>query len=283
MAAFWPHSQQPDGKPIAATFSMTDFNDRYGPVALVTGASSGIGWAFAELLAAKGLDLVLVARRVERLTDLAARLGSRYGVRAQVCPVDLGHADAATQIVKVTAALDVGLVVSNAGFSMKGDHADNDPAAMSDMLMVNCHVPMQLTRGFIPRLRARGKGGMILTSSVEGLIGCPYSSAYSATKALVKALGEGLWGELQPDGIDVLTLCPGATESEAAARSGIDLSKLQHVMKAETVAQLALDNIRNGPTFISSEHYQATFDKLLSLPRRDALMAMAAGMKPARG
>jgi short-subunit dehydrogenase len=258
---------------------MTDFSERYGPVALVTGASSGIGAAFAKALAAIGLDLVLVARRIERLDDLAARLAREHGVRARTCQIDLAEPNAAIQMLNATTSLDVGLVVSNAGFSIKGDHAANDPSVMTEMLMVNCHVPMQLTRGFIPRLRQRGKGGIILTSSVEGLIGNPYSAAYSATKALVKSLGEGLWAELQPDGIDVLTLCPGATESEAAARAGFDLSKLLNVMKAEEVAALTLANIRNGPTFISSEHYKKSFDQLLAMPRRDALMAMAAGIK----
>jgi short-subunit dehydrogenase len=209
---------------------VTDFRDRYGPAALVTGASSGIGWAFAEALATRGLDLVLVARRVDRLEELARQLEREHRIRAHVLRVDLARVEAAQELLDRTASFDVGLVVSNAGFGMKGDHAANDPQVMADMLVVNCHLPLQLTRGFIPRLRARSRGGIILTSSVEGLIGCPYSSAYAATKALVKSLGEGLWAELQPDGIDVLTLCPGATESEAAARSGVDPSTLQNVM-----------------------------------------------------
>ena len=263
------------------------FTERYGPVALVTGASSGIGKAFAEELAARGLDLVLVARRIDRLNELTIRLSREHGVKAQALQIDLAQPDAAQRIFDATTELDVGLVVSNAGFSMKGDHAANDPVAMTDMLMVNCHAPLQLSRSFIPQLRRRAKAGrggaIILTSSIEGLIGCPYSAAYSATKALVKSLGEGLWGELQPDGVDVLTLCPGATESEAAANSGIDITKLQNVMKAEDVVQLTLDNIRNGPTFISSEHYKAMFEALLALPRRAALLAMADGLRNAEG
>ena len=257
----------------------TEFKDRYGPAALVTGASSGIGQAFAEMLAAKGMDLVLVARRVDRLEALAARLTKQHGVQAKVCQIDLAAPEAAQQMLDATAALDVGLVVSNAGFGLKGEHAANDPRVMTEMLMVNCNVPMQLAHGFIPRLRKRGKGGIIFTSSIEGLMGCPYSTAYSSSKALVNALGEGLWAELQPEGIDVLTLCPGATESEAAGKQGIDIKTLHNVMPADEVARLTLDNIQNGPTFFSSEVYKASFDKLLSLPRRQALMAMAQGMK----
>lgn len=259
--------------------SSNDFADRYGPVALVTGASSGIGKAFAEALAAMGLDLVLVARRLERLEELAAKLTKEHGVQAKACQIDLAEPTAAQQILDLTGSLDVGLMVSNAGFGMKGEHAANDRHAMANMLMVNCNVPMQLSHGFIPRLRRRGKGGMIFTSSIEALIGCPYSAAYSATKALVNALGEGLWAELQPEGIDVLTLCPGATESEAAGKQGIDISTLQNVMSAPEVARLTLENIRKGPVFFSSEYYRANFDKLLSLPRRDALIVMARGMK----
>ncbi|CAN7588838.1 SDR family NAD(P)-dependent oxidoreductase [Phenylobacterium sp. LjRoot225] len=256
-----------------------DFKDRYGPVALVTGASSGIGKAFAEILAAKGLDLVLVARRLDRLEELAAQLKAQHGVQVTTRQIDLARPDAAQQMLDATASLDVGLVVSNAGFGLKGEHAANDPQAMTEMLMVNCNVPMQLVHGFTPRLRKRGKGGIIFTSSIEALMGCPYSAAYSSSKALVNALGEALWAELSPEGIDVLTLCPGATESEAAGNQGIDISKLQNVMTAEAVARLTLDNIRNGPTFFSSEPYKAQMDKLLSLPRQTALMAMAQGMK----
>lgn len=259
--------------------AMNDFGTRYGPVAVVTGASSGIGSAFAEQLAGKGLDLVLVARRADRLAELGDRLSEAHGVKVRALAADLANPDAADRILEATGDLDVGLVVSNAGFSMKGEHAANDPAVMTEMLMVNCQAPLQLTRGFIPRLQVRGRGGIVLVSSVEGLIGCPYSAAYAATKALVKSLGEGLWGELQPEGIDVLTLCPGATESEAAARAGMDLSKLQNVMKAEDVAALTLDNLRDGPTFISSEHYRKQFEGMLAMPRRDALTAMAAGLK----
>ena len=120
---------------------MTDFNTRYGPVALVTGASSGIGKAFAEALAAKGLDLVLAARRIDRLDELAAQLTVQHGIKAHVIRIDLALPDAAQRMLDATAAMDIGLVVSNAGFGMKGDHAGNQSAIMAEMLMVNCHVP----------------------------------------------------------------------------------------------------------------------------------------------
>lgn len=262
---------------------MSDFAKRYGPVAVVTGASSGIGRAFAEDLAARGLDLVLIARRRDRLDEIAADLERAHGTRVVAVEADLTRVDAAAGIAAATAALDVGLLVSNAGFSLKGDHAANDPARMTDMLMVNCHAPLQLTHAFIPRLRARGRGGIVMTSSVEGLIGCPYSGAYSASKALVKALGEALWAELRDDGIDVLTLCPGATDTEGAANSGYDMSTMEGALKPGEVAAQALDRIADGPTFVSGDRYRAMFEALVAMPRRDALTTMAAGIKARQG
>lgn len=257
-----------------------DFAHRYGPVALITGASSGIGRAFAEQLAARGLDLILLARREERLQFIAQQLQRHFGVTVNICPVDLAGGDAAQTILEATGTLDIGLVVSNAGFGYKGAFETGPAQLMTDMLAVNCHAPTQLAHGFVPRLKRRGRGGLIFTASVEGLIGCPYSAVYSATKGYMTSLGEALWAELSPEGIDVLTLCPGATDTEALDRHGIDRASLQSLMPADDVARLALDNMREGPTYIPSEHYKASFGRLLAMPRREALMAMAKSMKP---
>jgi short-subunit dehydrogenase len=256
-----------------------DYRERYGPIAVVTGASSGIGWAFAEELAERGFDLVLSARRTDRLEQLAERLESAHGTRSQIVRLDLAEPAAVPSLLQATAGRDVGLVVSNAGFNIRGAFETTDAEEMTAMLTVNCHAPMQLAHGFIPRLKARGKGGMIFTSSVEGLIGCPYSTAYSSSKALVVSLGEGLWGELLGSGIDVLTLCPGATESEATARYAEKYAAVPNLQPARDVARLALDNIANGPTYVPNDHYRAQFDQMTAMPRRDALTAMAGAMK----
>jgi uncharacterized protein len=255
------------------------FKQEFGPVALVTGASSGIGWSFAEQLAAMGFDLVLIARRVERLEELAGQLRSKHGISTTTLPVDLADRSAAQQILDGTAALGIGLVVSNAGYGFKGEHAATDPDGLTAMLMVNCDTTMRIAHGFIPRLRERGSGGFIFTSSVEGLIGCPYSAGYSASKAFVKAFGEALWGELTPEGLKVLTICPGATATEAAQKQGVDPATMQNVMQPDEVARLALENIDNGPTLVTSEHYKAMFEQLTAMPRREALTAMAGAMK----
>jgi short-subunit dehydrogenase len=256
------------------------FAARYGPVALVTGASSGIGLAFAGELAARGLDLVLTARREDRLHALAERLAEAHGTRCTVLAADLADADAPAHLLAATAALDVGLFVANAGFGLKGPHEAQDPAQLARLVAVNCTAPMLIAQGAVPRLKARGGGGLLFTASVEGLIGCPYSAAYGASKALVVSLGEALWGELTPQGIDVLTLCPGPTESEAAALQGVDMSGNPHQRPAREVAAEALDHLGQGPTHVSSPHYAAMFEALRARPRREALSAMAAGMKP---
>jgi short-subunit dehydrogenase len=255
------------------------FRLRYGPVALVTGASSGIGWAFAEELARRGFDLVLTARRVDRLEELAAQLAAAHGATSRIIGADLTALAAPAAILEQTEGLDVGLVVSNAGFNMKGAHETKSASSLTKLLMVNCHAPMQLAHGFIPRLKARGNGGLIFTSSVEGFIGTPYSTAYSASKALVNALGEGLWAELAGTGVDVMALCPGATESEATTQRGPAGSPMQDLQPADEVARLALDNIANGPTFVPREDYRAMYDRLLAQPRREALLTMAEGVR----
>ncbi|MGH3245481.1 MAG: SDR family NAD(P)-dependent oxidoreductase [Trebonia sp.] len=257
-----------------------DFTARYGPVAVVTGASSGIGYAFAEELASRGLDLVVTARRLDRLGELADRLTRQHGVKVTAHQSDLADPAAPQGLLELTGGMDVGLVISNAGFGLRrGRHETHSAATLTTLLMLNCNAPSALAHGFIPRLRARGRGGIIFTSSVEGAMGGPYSAAYSASKALVNALGEALWGELAETEIDVLTLCPGKTVSEAAIKQGFAPSTLDDAMPARDVARLALAHIKDGPTYISSEHYATMIEQMSALPRRQTLLASAAAMK----
>lgn len=260
---------------------MTDFRERYGPVALVTGASSGIGEAFAALLAERGLDLVLVARREERLRELAARLAERHGIAAEPVVADLAAPGAADAVAGRLGERDLGLLVSNAGFGLKGPHEDNDPVQLATMLQVNCLAPLELCHRLIPRLRRRGRGGIVITSSVEGLIGVPYSAAYAASKAFTNSLAEGLWGELSPAGIDVLALCPGSTDTEAHEKQGIDRAALSGMMSPREVAGLALERLADGPVQVAGDDNRAMFEGLLAMPRREALLAMADNIRRA--
>ena len=254
---------------------MEDFAHRYGPVAVITGASSGIGRSFASQLARRKLDLVLVARRIDRLQQLAERLTGEYGVQVTVHQADLADPTAAAGIVAAVSALDVGLLVSNAGFALKGPFELGDNRTLADLMTVNCHTPTQLAHGLVPHLKQRGRGGILFTSSVEGFLGCPFSAGYSASKAYVNALGEALWGELTPVGVDVLTLCPGATDTEAPRLQGIDPTTLHDLMSPDDVAASALEHLCRGPIHVPSEHYRRQFEQLLAMPRDEALTAMA--------
>ena len=258
---------------------MGEFRDRYGPIALITGASSGIGLAFAEELAERAFDLVLVARRVDRLQELTEKLERQHGTKVSICDADLSQPNAPAELHRLVAGRDIGLVISNAGFSVRGLHESLDPDELTEMLTVNCHAPLHLARLFLPTLKARRKGAFVMVSSIEALMGCPMSAAYSAMKALVLHLGEGLYAEAAGSGIDILTCCPGATNTEAGDRAGVDMSQLANVQQPRDLAVLTLDNLANGPSYFPNAAYKAQFDQLLAMPKRDALLAMAQAMK----
>jgi short-subunit dehydrogenase len=152
---------------------MNTWSERFGGAALITGASSGIGEAFAQALAARGMDLILVARGREQLEALARALETEHKVRAVVVAVDLAHANVA-QIVRAEAeavGLSVGLLVNNAGFGLFGHFVEQDPTALADMIDVNCRAPVALARVFAPDMVAKGRGG-IIPSHLVGLWHC---------------------------------------------------------------------------------------------------------------
>ena len=199
-----------------------DFAQRYGPWALVTGASSGIGREFARQAAARGLNVVLTARRAERLEALADELAMRHAVDTRVVAVDLCYDDFLTPIRAATTGLEVGLLVNSAGFSRTGPLLDMDPDDMTRMLNLNCRAPLLLTREFGPAMRARRRGGVVIVASVAGFVGTPLWSLYAATKGFDLLLGEGLAAELRGDGVDVLTPAPGTTRTEFLDLAGLD-------------------------------------------------------------
>ncbi|BFM06843.1 SDR family NAD(P)-dependent oxidoreductase [Halioxenophilus aromaticivorans] len=261
--------------------SKSDLFSRYGPWALVTGASSGIGEAFAKTLAGQGFNLILVARRQQMLSLLASQLQSQFAVDVEVVVADLGQAAGIEVLLNACGNKDLGLVICNAGFSMKGEYTSHSAQDLTAMVDLNCHAPLAISHALIDQLAQRNQAGLVFTSSVEALIGCPFSAVYSASKAFVRNLGEALWAEYKPRGVDVLTLCPGATDTEGLAKSGVDKATLANLMPAMEVAEATLGQLGQGPVYIASPHYQQLFEKLTTMPRAEALMAMANTMKPA--
>lgn len=268
---------------------MTEVSDlrRYGPWALVTGASSGIGEQFARQLAAAGLDLVLVARRAARLSALKRELVAAHGVAVDLVVEDLAEPLAVDRILAAIDERDLGLVVSNAGFGLKGPFASHGRAQVEAMFNVNARAPLLLLHGLMPRLARRPAAGIILTGSQEGESPFPWSSAYAATKAFVHSLGQGLHGECRGSGIDVLVLAPGATDTEALPLQGFDPQAVPGLMQPAEVARQALQRLGRTPLHVPGRTNRAFVAVLRRLPRRWAIAlagrAMAAALRePAR-
>ena len=211
------------------------FLKRYGPWAIVTGASSGIGKAFASLLAEKGFNLILIARRTHLIEELASNLRTNSSVEVTSITLDLSGPGFIEPMIQACKGKDIGLIISNAGFGLKGLFHETPIEKMFAMFNVNCAAPVHIAHTFIPMLLKRGRGGILITGSFEGMMGFPWSACYSATKAFVQSLGEGLWGELKDYGIDVLVLAPGSTDTEALPLQGIDKNQLFGLMSPKKV------------------------------------------------
>lgn len=189
---------------------------RYGNTAMVTGASSGIGKAFAEALAAEGMDLVIVARREQALITLAMTLQETYGVKVTCIPQDLTASDAADVLSAALTEqnIDIDLLINNAGVGTHGRFTDLDLSREQAMLQLNCQLPVALVHKLLPGMIARGRGGIVMLASVAGQMPVPYMAAYSASKAFMRFFSESLWGELRGTGVDIVSISPGDTMTE---------------------------------------------------------------------
>ncbi|ORW33817.1 hypothetical protein AWB91_06560 [Mycobacterium paraense] len=195
---------------------------RFGPWAVVTGASSGIGREFAHQLADAGINVVLVARRLAALQELGSALARGYGVDYRAVGVDLSDPGMLTPITQATNDIDVGLLVSNAGAALPGPFVGSDLQAQRAILRLNTAAHVGLTHHFGERLVRRGRGGIVLVSALGAKHGVPYLAHTAATKAYVASLGAGLHGELAKHGVHVTVLHPGPTRTPAIAELGLD-------------------------------------------------------------
>jgi hypothetical protein len=245
-----------------------DFLHRYGPWAVVTGASSGIGEAIARELAARGLHLVLCARRKGRLDALSAELTGAHGVSVRSVEVDLSKPDFLPAVEEAARDLDVGLLVNNAGIGDKGPFVGTDLALQLEMLATNCRAPLVLSHAFAPRLVARGRGGILFTASTAAFQGLPYATHYAATKGYDLQLAEGLWFELRDKGVDVVALCPGPTDTEGPRRTGVDPNKVPvKMMDRGVVARAGLDGLGKGPLVVPGLSNKAVALAVRLVPR----------------
>lgn len=249
---------------------------RYGPLAVITGASDGIGRAFAERLAAEGFDLMLVARRRDVLEALSADLGRRHGVTVRVLPLDLGDARSCDALLDASRELDAGLLVSAAGFGTAGDFVALPLADELDMIDVNCRATTALAHGFARRFEKRGRGGIVLFGSIVGWQGTPHAATYAATKAFVQSLAEGLAAELSPRGVDVLSCAPGPVATGFASRARMRMDRAD---TPEAVAKAALAALGRRTTIVPGLTGRFLTWSLATLPRALRVRVMGAIMK----
>jgi short-subunit dehydrogenase len=226
-----------------------------GKTALITGASYGIGEAFARRLAADGANVVITARSRDRLDKLADQLRSRHGVNVTVIEADLARLSATEEIFHATegTGLQIDLLVNNAGFGGVGDFADIPLERQIEMIQVNVIALVALSHLFLQPMIQRREGAIIQLASTASFQGVPYSSIYSATKAFILNFAEGLWAEGREYGVRVLALCPGPTATHFQSVAGTShLRDPQKMQTPEEVVDVGLKALaRNRSVAIS--------------------------------
>lgn len=220
--------------------------------ALITGASTGIGAAFARQLAADGMNLILVARSDDKLKALAQELANAHQIRADVIVADLAKLEEVARVIAETRGMgsEIHLLINNAGFGTSGKFEDQDPAREQEEILLNVAALVSLTHAFLPGMLARRAGGIIQVASIAGFQPVPYMAIYGATKAFVLSFSEALWAEYRGRGVKVLALCPGPVDTpffEIAKAHDMALGKMD---TAENVVATALKAIERGKSYV---------------------------------
>lgn len=228
-----------------------EFHARYGPWAVVAGASEGIGQAYAHILAERGINVITLARRIEPLEKDAELIRRRHRVEVKPVSMDLAAPDLAEQFDAAIEGLDVGLLIYNACYSKIGEFVDMPLHHYMATIDVNCRGPVTLCHRLAPKLIERGKGGLILMTSMAGFQGSAMVSTYASTKAFDTVLAESLWAELSPHGVDVLGCVAGATLTPDFERKTPEEKKAGvFPMRPEAVAREGIDALGRKPTHI---------------------------------
>jgi hypothetical protein len=257
--------------------SPDDFRARYGPWAVVAGASQGLGAEYAAQLAARGLHLVLIARRETELAARGAELATRHGIQVRTLPLDLAREDMGEVVAAETADIEIGLLVYNAALSVIGPFYERPLAEHLTEVGVNCRAPLALGYLLGQGMRARGRGGIILMSSLSATMGSALIANYAATKAYNMVLAEGLWEELRGRGVDVMACCAGAVSTPNYTASGSQSNRggmTPRAVVAETLAALG-----RTPSFIPGRGNRLAAFALRRLPRRMTIRLMGRVMR----
>ncbi len=223
-----------------------------GATVLITGASSGIGEAFARSLANRGANLVLTARSGDKLRQIAAELSEKHAIQVDVFPGDLSHPDTPQRLWSQiqAASLSVDVLINNAGFGKCGPFLAYDYQRYQDMLNLNISALVGLTHLFLPSMLEKGDGGVINVASTAAFQPIPYLATYSATKAFVLGFSESLWGEYHERGLTVLALCPGNTATNFADVANADVTRMTRAETPETVVEAGLQAFLKGRNYV---------------------------------
>ncbi len=250
--------------------------------ALITGASAGLGTEYARLFAADRHDLVLVARRRDRLEALAGELAKAHGVRADVVAADLAAPDGVQRVVEEVKRIgvEVEFLVNNAGFGTTGAFASLDEKRELEMVQVNVTTLVALTRAFLPGMVKRKRGRILNIGSTAGFQPGPFMAVYYASKAFVNSFTEALWYELRGTGVTATVSCPGATATEFAGVAGNDKSRLfkMGAMSAREVAQAGYRAMMAGKPMAVHGLKNKMGVQLLRISPRAAVRALAASL-----
>jgi short-subunit dehydrogenase len=253
--------------------------DKYGPWAVLTGGSDGIGEAFARQLAAGGINLLLVSRSAQKLDALATAVRGAHAVEVRTLAVDLSEEGAIDRVREAAADLEVGLYVSNVGAVFgAGRFLRSNMADIERTIRLNSWSHALLSRHFGGPMLERGRGGIILIGSMAGNAGGASTALYGAGKAFAQIFAEGLWSEVKPKGIDVLYVVVGAVDTPKRQSLAIADDPDQFVADPADVAREALLALPDGPVWVP-EHLREDFAFYCSAPRREAAEAMTAMLK----
>ena len=221
---------------------------------LITGASSGIGEAFARRLSARGENVLLVARSEDKLASLCNELGRANNINAQYVALDLTEEDAAGKLFEETnrRGLEVETLINNAGFGSMGDFTTQDIKRELDMIDLNVKSLVALTYLYLKPMRERKRGTILNVASTAAFQGVPYMATYAATKAFVLSFSEALWDENHALGVHVMALCPGVTETNFFAAANSDKPPMRIAQTADQVVDTALSGLKRGKSHIIS-------------------------------
>jgi len=239
--------------------SSHDFRERYGQWAIIAGGSEGVGAAAADMIAGRGINLMVVARDRAKLDALATDIRSRHTTDIRTISQDLTAPDAGARILAAAAGLEVGLLFYNAGAVGNSDLFIRQPLSLPlRMIALNCTTPTVLLHGLAPAMQTRGRGALILVGSTGSFCGGPFTAAYSASKAYQVNLMESLWAELKDDGVDVLEAVIGSTSTPQRLRNLGVRANPEMDSTPEEVAAGIIANIANGPTQVFTKGTSGT-------------------------